>query len=161
MGPHVLPQLVELPAAAGLVYGLVAVVLVAHARRSVAILLAHPPLLVYLTVSLAASVAGSVDLERCMLYHALPVLYVFARIVQEEWAFYGWWPVAAALLAVQLLLSDWLRWDLLTYERTYFAHYMAPPEALREALRLTAAALVFWAVHRRWGERRVGPAAPA
>jgi hypothetical protein len=53
----------------------------------------HPPLLVWLTGSLAASVAGRVDLERCMLYHALPVLYVLARVVQGEWAFYGRWPV--------------------------------------------------------------------
>jgi len=157
MGPHVLPQLVEPPAAVFIVYGLVAVVLVAHARRSAAVLLAHPPLLVYLLVSLAASVAGSVDLERCMLYHALPVLYVFAQVVQEEWAFYGWGPVAAALLAGQVLLSDWPRWHLLTYERTYFAHYMAPPEALRQALRLAAAALTFWTVRRWWVRWRATP----
>jgi hypothetical protein len=160
MGPRVLPQLVEPLAAVFIVYGLVAVVLVAHARRSVAILLAHPPLLVYLLVSLGASVAGSVDLERCMLYHALPVLYVFARIVQEEWAFYGWWPVAAALLAVQVLLSDWPRWDLLAYERTYFAHYMAPPEALRQALSLATAALGFWALRHWCAPRRVPSGGP-
>ena len=157
MWPHVLPQLVELPAAVFIVYGLVAVVVVAHARRSARLVLAHPPLLVWLTGSLAASVAGSVDLERCMLYHALPVLYVFAHVVQEEWAFYGRWPVAGTLLAVQVLLSDWPRLDLLTYERTYFAHYMAPAQAFRQALRLTAAGIVFCAVRAGW--RAAHPAA--
>ena len=93
-----------------------------------------------------------------MLYHALPVLYVFARVVQEEWAFYRWGPAAAALLAAQvLLLSDWPRWHLLAYETTYFAHYMAPPEALRQALRLATAALGFWVLRRWWAHRRPVP----
>ncbi|MGH2366978.1 MAG: hypothetical protein ACRDI2_02170 [Chloroflexota bacterium] len=153
MWPHVLPQAVEIPASFFLVYGVIGIISIYNWRRSIQILQNHPAMLLFLVGSMVASVIGSVDLERCMFYHAIPVLYVFARVVQEQWVFFRQWQVAVPVVAAQAYMSDLVRWNMVDYERTYSAHYMGPTAALHQLVVVASAALLVVALRTWFGKR--------
>jgi hypothetical protein len=135
MLPGILPQWVELPAAFLIVFGMVALVLLTHARESLRILWARPDMLVFLLATEAVAFVVSYDLERCQLYLAIPVLYVFARVIQANASFYARPAVAAALVAAQAGFSELATLRPADFTR-YMSHYMPP--------RVAAGYLVAW-----------------
>src|SRR5262249_12623689 len=134
-------QIVEFPLAFFIVFGVVAVVITFNARRSIRILKTHPAMLIFLVGTMAASFVGSFDSERCQPYAAVPVLYLFASIVQQQWHFFRQWSVAAPLLIMQTYLSDFFRLNMADY-LAYMSHGMPPHEALAWVLNIWAAALL-------------------
>jgi hypothetical protein len=129
MSPSFLPQLVEFPASLFIVYGMAAIIIAVQPRRSARILAANPAMSVFLAGSLSASFVGSHDSARCMPYVAVPIFFVCATLVQQQWDFFRrpwvWIPLAAA----QVYLSDLVRFDLRDYPN-YMPHYMQPSIAL-------------------------------
>ena len=124
MLPGIVPQWVELPMAFSIVFGMVALILLAHARESLRMLRARPDMLVFLLGTEAAAFLVSYDLERCQLYAVIPVLYVFARVIQANASFYARPGIAVALVAVQAGFSE-LALRPADFAR-YMSHYMSP-----------------------------------
>ena len=125
MLPGVVPQWVELPMAFLIVFGIVALILLAHARESLRILRARPDMLVFLLGTQSAAFLVSYDLERCQVYAAIPVLFVFARVIQANAAFYARPGIAALLVAAQAGFSELATLRPVDYAR-YMSHYMSP-----------------------------------
>jgi hypothetical protein len=145
MLPGVLPQVVEFPMAFFIVFGMVALVLAYHAREAVGVLRGHPPMLVFLLGSMGTSFVGSFDDARCWMYAAIPVLYVFSRVVQAHAAVYGQLRVAVPLAAAQVYLSHALPINVAAYG-AYMPHDMPPAEALRWIVTWAAALVVLASV---------------
>jgi hypothetical protein len=130
MLPGVLPQIVEMPMSFPIVFGIVALLLVLHARESGRILASHPAMCAFLFGTILATFMGSYDTERCEMYGAVPVLFVWSRIVRDNLRVYGRWWVVAPLLLAQGYLSEFGLHDVARYQ-LYQSHYMAPEVAVR------------------------------
>jgi hypothetical protein len=129
MLPGVLPQIVEMPMSFPIVFGVVALLLVLHPRESWRVLVGHPAMCAFLFGTILVTFMGSYDTERCEMYGAVPVLFVWARIVTNNLSVYGRWWVAAPLLLAQGYLSEFGLRDVARY-KLYQSHYMAPEVAV-------------------------------
>jgi len=125
---------------------MVALVLLAHARESLRILWTRPDMLVFLLGTEAVAFVVSYDLERCQLYLAIPVLYVFARVVRANASFYARPAVAAALVAAQVGLSELATRRPADFAR-YMSHYMTPRVAAGYLAAWLAAGIALAALH--------------
>lgn len=130
MLPGVLPQIVEMPMSFPIVFGVVALVLCLHPRESLRVLAGHPAMCAFLLGTILVTFMGSYDTERCEMYGAVPVLFVWSRTVTNNVSVYGRWWVAAPLLLAQVSLSEFGLRDVAHYQ-LYQSHYMAPGVAIR------------------------------
>lgn len=127
--PGVLKQWVEMPMSFFIVFGVVAIMLVVHLPETLRALRDRPAMLAFLAGNSVAMFMGSYDVERCQMYGAIPVLYLWARVVQDRLGIYDRWWVATPLAGAQLWLSEFGLREPIRYE-LYMSHYMAPRVAL-------------------------------
>jgi hypothetical protein len=116
------PQIVEFPASFLVVFGIVAIVFVLHFRLMLRSFLEKPALIVFLVGTMGLSFVGGYDDARYMPFVAVPVLYVFADILQKNLDIYARPWMLGYIVVATLLLSDLLNPDPGNYQR-YMPHY--------------------------------------
>jgi len=119
--PH-LPQIAEFPASFLVVFGIVAIVFALHFRLMLHSFREKPALIVFLVGTMGLSFAGGYDDARYMPFVAVPVLYVFADILQKNLEMYARPWMLGYIVVATLILSDLLNPDPANYER-YMPHY--------------------------------------
>jgi hypothetical protein len=119
--PHC-PQVVEFPASFLLVFGIVIIVFVLHFRLALRSFGEKPALVVFLVGTMALSFVGGYDDARYMPFVAVPVLYVFLRVLQQNLDIYSRPWMLAYMVVATVLLSDLVNPDPSDYER-YMPHY--------------------------------------
>jgi hypothetical protein len=152
MLPFPAPQLVEMPVAFLIVFGVVGLLILRYARQSSHILAAHPAMLAFLIGSIGAGFVGSVDNERCAMFAAIPVLYVFARLIVAHADVHGNAWAVTVLVGMQVYLSGVFTTDVTNFP-SYMSHFMRPETTVRYAVTWATAAVLLEVV-RWWGASR-------
>ena len=86
-------------------FGAVLAVILIRPRPAARFLRAQPHLAALLAVVTLLSLAGGVNTELFLLWATPAVLAVGGAVVSQERESFGWWPVAALLVAVHLLIA--------------------------------------------------------
>ena len=127
--PGILPQCFEFPMAFLVVFGLVAIILLFFATQSLSHLARHPAMAIFLAGTTLTSIIGSYGSARPQLYAFVPILFVFAAVIQTHWDFFRRWYVFMPLIAVHAYLSNIFFFDVDDLS-AYMPHYMPPTTAV-------------------------------